>query len=731
MRKRKYFVFKFLIFLILLAVLFGCGCFLFIFSNDDFVEFDKEKLLREEKSKLVVLDKDGNILDENKSMSFVDVDTLSKETIYAFLATEDKRFYEHKGIDVKRIIGAFLKNIKSGKIKEGASTITQQLAKNIFLSSEKTVNRKLNEIILAKNIEKNFSKNEILKIYLDTVYFGSGAYGLQNASKTFFGVDANKLTLAQSAGLAGVLKAPTTYSPIYNFDKFEKRKNLILKIMHKDGIIDEKSYLDAVNEEIIVKEKVIDYSQDYFDMVLAQACDVLKVNKKLLISKDYIIKTYFDDDVQASLKYSIAQNNTLTENNHVTNKCGVIMDNFTKGIKGFYGASKSELWNKRINPGSVFKPIAVFAPALEKGVISPITPVLDEKVEFGNFKPSNYKNIYYGWTSIRNSIKNSLNIPAIKVLNAMGVDSSIQYLNKNGIDLSAKDKNLTLALGNIDGGCGIFQLLNSYSTFGGGGNFGEFSFIKEIIYNNKVIYKHSTFREKVFSEETVFLISDMLKDVVESGTGKVLKNLKFDLAGKTGTFGVKNSGNFDVAFCGYTKDVTCLFWVGASDYNDLLPNHITGGGPPAIMAKDFFSKYQELVNYNPGKFIIPKGIKEFKIDKNMLEREQKISVANNDSNEYVSEYFNILNPPTKSHSIFDDNKKLIFDVVRINKSIKLKSNIKDTAFYIVKQKGEKLLGIGNEITINNTKGTNKVITIVARVYYGGKIFCERKNIYLS
>jgi len=326
MVKRKNICFKFLIIslivIFILMTFLGAVSLLILYQNGSFIRFNKEKLTYETNyNRLKILDKDGNIIEGKTKKNFVDIDSLSMETIFAFISTEDKKFFKHNGIDFKRIVGAFFNNLKSGKIAEGASTITQQLAKNIFLSSEKSIKRKINEIILAKKIEKNFTKNEILKIYLDTIYFGNGAYGLQNAANTFFGVDASELSLSQAAGLAGLLKAPNSYSPIYNRDKFEKRKNLVLKIMYDDGIISHSDYLSALDEKLEVRKKDHnDYSQDYYDMVICQACDVLGIYKNDLLSKNYVIETYCDLDAQKSLVSAVDHNEILTEKGNKTNK---------------------------------------------------------------------------------------------------------------------------------------------------------------------------------------------------------------------------------------------------------------------------------------------------------------------------------------------------------------------------------------------------------------------------
>lgn len=737
MKKNVRLVGKILIIIILvsllLVVLSGCVLVFWVVNDKDYVRFDEKKLENNCSYNVSVLDFNGNPLSTaiDNEKKIVSIDDLPKETIQAFLTIEDRRFFQHKGVDIRRIIGALIKNIKSGSFKEGASTITQQLAKNVFLSSKKSIKRKINEIVLAKKIEKKFSKKEILKAYLNTVYFGFGAYGIESASMAFFGVSASNLSLAQSAGLAGLLKAPNNYSPVYNFDKFVERKNLVLSLMLKEGIINETTYLMALNEKLnIVENKLKSYDQDYYDMVLMQACEILQKDKKDIISTKYRIETYFEPKVQESLVLSVSSQDVKTENGSDCDRCGIIIDNKKKGVKGFYGISHNcNLWNKKISPGSTIKPLGIYAPALNVGVISPITPVLDEQIDFGGgFKPSNYQDKYYGWTNIRKSVNLSLNIPAIKTLNVLGIDNSLNYLRNNGISLSDHDKNLTIALGNIDGGCRLLELVNAYSTLGNNGVYGECSLIKSIKLNGEVLYEHLFNPVSVFREESSFLMTDMLRGVVNTGTAKNLRGINFEVAGKTGTNGIKNGANIDAVFCCYTSEDSCLFWVGAPDFMNLLPSSVTGGSAPVNMAKNFFLDYQKSTKYNPSNFVVPKNVKKLKVNKDMLEKEQKIYLANKNTQNTVIDYFDIAYLPTKipSESI---KKKLVFEIVKLDDKIKLKSNFKDTSYYFVKSKGEKFLGVGEELIID-PKVKNKVITIVARVYFDGKIHTQIKNVYL-
>lgn len=729
-----------ILFFVLLTITIVLGialCLINVVLDEDYVKFDKTKLLSNENQKVTIFDCNDNPIETTlkNNVNPIDIEKINQYTINAFLAVEDKRFYEHKGIDFKRIIGALIKNIKYGTIKEGASTITQQLAKNSFLSNTKSIKRKINEIILATKIENNFTKNEILEMYLNTVYFGNGAYGLQNASRVFFSIDAKDLSVAQSAGLAGLLKAPNNYSPIHRFNKFEERKNLVLKLMYENKMLNYDVYNIAINEEINIADNgSLLLNNNYIDAVIKESCNILNISTEKLISNNYVIKTYFDNSVQNALVYAINKDETKTVKNTDCDKCAIVLDNQTKGIKGFYGKSFGNLLNRTINPGSTIKPLAVYAPALEVGAISPITPVLDKKTKFSSdYEPTNYKNIYYGWTSIRNSVEKSLNIPAIKTANVIGLEKCANYLNKNGFNLNTDNLNLTLALGNIDGGCTFEQLVNAYSTLADKGQYGKCSFVKEITFNGRILYRHSPIKQQVFSEETSFLMSDMLKGVIKRGTAKNLNCFDFDIAGKTGTSGNKNGNNYDATFCGYTKNDTFLFWVGSPDYISELPPSVTGGNQPVLMAKNYFKTFLDSVNYIPKNFEVPLKVKKFKIDKLSLEGSQQVRIADKDmkKSNIIEEYFNCDFAPREKASLNKKREKeLNLIIEKCEKGIKIKSNVENTAFYLLKSNNKKYIGFGKELTLKISNKA-KIITVIAKAYVDGNLIECSKNFYID
>ncbi|MDE6067589.1 MAG: transglycosylase domain-containing protein, partial [Treponemataceae bacterium] len=447
-------------------------------------------------------------------------------TINAFIASEDRKFYSHNGLNYGRMVKALFKNISSGSFKEGASTISQQLIKNTHLSSDKTIRRKLNEIKLTKKLEKRYSKDEILEMYLNTIYFGHNCYGLQSASQFYFNKKAEDLDLPESATIVGLLASPNNYSPFKNPEKSLKRRNLVLKSMLDCGYISENEYREAVNTQLNAKQQ---NTQEKYGSYISAVFDELEEIDfdHYLLTDGCVIKTYLNTDTQ-----SLIENMSYPCDNAV-----IITDNYSGGVKAY----KTTVNGAKRQPGSTAKPIFVYGPAIEEKYLSPFTKILDEKVNFNGYDPENYDKKYHGYVTVTDSIKNSYNIPAVKTLNALTVDTSEKYLRAMDIKLDDDEKNLSLALGGMKYGLSIKELADRYSVFPRSGNFIPSRFIKEIISKDgKVLYKNEPFKSRVFSEGTCSLMNEILIETSKSGTAKKLRDFNFDVATKTGTCGNQN-----------------------------------------------------------------------------------------------------------------------------------------------------------------------------------------------
>ena len=581
------------------------------------VSLDETKLKKTAQT-IEVYSASGNLVakkSRSSSGNYIKIENLSKNTKNAFIAIEDRRFYSHNGVDFKRIVGATLENIKSMSFKEGASTITQQLIKNTHLSSEKTVERKLKEIKLAINLERKYSKDQILEMYLNSIYFGRGAYGIEDASQTYFNKSASNLTLNESAMLAGIIKAPNTYSPETNYDLAIERKNLVLKVMKDCGFISQNEY--KINSNSKLNINLSDKTSDYGDYVNAVIKEFENSNYFMPYGYNVVkIHTYLDETLQKS----IAEKTTNYDEIKI-----VINSNFS-GVTAFYGKYS----NLKRNPASCVKPWLVYAPTINDGYVKESSVIDDEEININGYSPKNYNDKYHGPVTVKYALSNSLNVPTVKLLNGYGIDKVNNYTMRMNLDV--KNENLTCALGSLSGGLTLKELCDKYSVFNDGGNYTESKFIKSIYFDGVKIHSHTPQKTQVFSAETAFIINDILNNSVNSGTSKKLRTLPFEVCAKTGTNGTIN-GNYDALSIAYTTDSIVGVWVGNYD-NKIMPNSVTGSNEPtAISYKILQSVYK---NGTPQPFTKPNGIVDMKIDvKNLLDNKIETISTNGEKFYYI------------------------------------------------------------------------------------------------
>lgn len=580
---------------------------------------DKNKLTSIERT-VSLLDDEGNSINDylyDNNKLFTPIEHINEYTINAFLCIEDQRFYSHKGIDYKRMASATVNNLKSLSFKEGASTITQQLIKNTHLTSDKNITRKLQEMRIARDIERNYTKSEILEMYLNILYFGNNIYGVGTASMAILGTNASNLSIAQSALLAGMINNPTRYNPYKNLENAVNRKNLVLKQMLKYNKITQKQYDESLNEEIILQKISSSQHYQYVNNVLLEASNILNCNEKDLFKKNIEIKTNIDSNNQQLLS-SILDSVNLEENAYMQ---AIVLNNLSGKIESYYArADINSAYIKR-QPGSTIKPILCYAPAIEKKIIVPITPILDEKMSFGDYNPDNYNNKYNGWISTKDSLKYSSNIVAVKLLEMNTINYSKSFAKNAGIEFSAEDNSLAIALGGLHEGITLKQLANSYQPFANQGNFINSSFIESIKDNNgNILYKHIPHEKQIMSKETAYFINDMLQECVKTGTARRLQSLN-NICAKTGTVG-DELGNTDAYCVAYSTDQTIAVWIGSKDNNSRIK--ATGGGQPTDVAKLIFNK---VLNKNKNAFIKPNDIITVEIDSRELKNAQKIIPA--------------------------------------------------------------------------------------------------------
>lgn len=579
---------------------------------------------------LSVYDHDFNEI-KPTSASFVKLSKLSKNTKNAFICAEDKRFYKHKGIDFIRVGGAILSNIKTRSFSQGASTISQQLVKNTQLSNEKTINRKLKEFKLTGELEKKYSKDEILELYLNNIYFGNGCYGVENASKHYFNKPASKLTLSESALLAGSINAPSIYDIENHPEKAIKRRNLILELMQKYDKISNDELDQAKQETIKLNISDISGNSTIFKKIIEEACKILKTTEFNLNNSNYKIYTSINKELCEQSR-KIATSKKL-DAEIVT----MVIDNKTHLVVSING--KSKLIDKKLQPGSTIKPILVYAPAIEKGIISPATKLLDNKLNISGYCPENADKKFHGYISAKTALSKSYNIPAVKILNELGIDEAKAFAKNLGITFEKSDNHLALALGGFEKGVTIKTLCDSYSSFARNGNFQESSFINKITKNGKTIFEKQNNEQKVMSDSTAFLINDMLMECSKTGTAKRLNDINFQVASKTGTVGLPNSTKNRIAYnVAYTQNHTIVTMV----IGEQLPETINGATYPTIINKEILNSLYK--NNSPQDFEVPTSVKQIKLDKEKYNENILLETENEDG---INAYFSTSNLPEK------------------------------------------------------------------------------------
>lgn len=639
------------------AIIVTCLAFYFVSTRSS--RLDPKKLNPSENYATVYDDENNKISDvsltnANKKIKLTD---LPDHVKFAFIASEDKRFYKHHGLDYARIAKAALKNISKMSFRQGASTISQQLIKNTHLTNEKTLTRKLREIKLTKKLEKKYSKNQILESYLNTIYFGNACYGIENASNFYFKKSASQLNEAESATLAAIIRAPALYSPFANAEKCLTTRNSILTKMRDLGYISAQSCEKAIQEPLPVKGENTIFSRSYLQCVYEEL-ESLPIYSPYTFTKGYKIYTYMDSDLQdytENLKTDVDR----------SGKSIVIINNKTHGVV----ACTFTQGDLKRQPGSLFKPLAVYAPALEENLISASTPVADVKTDFGGYTPKNYKEQYRGYVSCREALKDSLNVPAVSILEKLGISKSEKFLKKMQLDITKKDKNLSLALGGTNEGFSLKNLTGAYSVFANKGRYAPSAYIRKITdENGNTVYEHNVIPTRVFSEDTAYIISDILHDATQNGTAKKLSFLPFYVCAKTGTCG-NEQGNTDAYTISFTSDYSVGVWMGNAD--NTLTN-ITGGGLPCHYAMLLNKKIAS--RGAPQPIQGQESVEEISLDKITYEKDHTLNLADkNQPTEYTfTEIFRKSNIPPHTCGIFDSpqikadisckNKQIIIDL---------------------------------------------------------------------
>ena len=641
-----------------------------------FAWFDVASWQRLDPSRLTGLAQTGAIYDKDgayvttlvgkENRTVIAMDTLPDHVVNAFLAAEDLRFYKHPGFDVTRIFGALVSNLRTGGFGQGASTITQQLAKLSHLSSQKTIARKLEEIWLAVQIEHDYTKDEILEMYLNYIYFGQGAYGIQAAAEVTFGVDAKDLSPAQAACLAAAIKAPSAYAIQSRPEANRERREYILSTMLHEGMLTQSAYDEALAEELVPLEGAAAQTAYgwFVDAVLEEAELQLDVSAETLLAGGYRIDTTLDSAMQSVLDEQYTRDVFPKNNADGTpvQSAAACVDTSTGAVRAIVGGREyttrrglNRATQLRRQPGSALKPLAVYAPAIEYAGWTCASVILDEPTSFGSYRPRNAGNAYYGNVTVRTALKNSLNIPAVKVLQSIGLSNSRKYLSAVGIPLDDRDSNLSLALGSMTYGASPVQMAAAYAPFANGGTFHAPYFIERITDRDGVIvYQHQDSGTRVLSAQSAYLMTSLLKTVTASGTGSRLSGAGTPVAGKTGTVNETGGGNRDVWMAAYTPALSVAVWMGYDnpDSTHRLPNSVSGGTNPATLARNFLKAWY--AGRDKPDFTRPKGIVTAEIDKKAIEwrGEPMLATSLTPSAYRITEYFREGTQPTRASDVW-------------------------------------------------------------------------------
>lgn len=578
-----------------------------------------------------------SVLKGEKDVYYISYEDIPIYVKQAIVSTEDKRFYKHRGIDYKGILRAVIAMLQDGEVTQGGSTITQQLARTVFLSNERTWERKIEEMYIAVELEKKYSKEQILEFYINNVYFANGYYGIEAAAEGYFGVDVNHLSLSQMVYLCAIPNNPTVYNPLTEHENTIKRRDRILKTMLEEKVISDASYTAAVEETYTVsvtENKKNNYAETYtyycatralmetegfkFQTVFANDDEKTKYEKKYketyeacnakLFTGGYRIYTAIDLKAQQSLQEAVDKElQGFTETNEegifALQGAAVCIDNNTGMVRAIVGGRGQSVEGYTLNrafqsfrqPGSSIKPLIVYTPALEKGYTAD-TMVEDAPIEGG---PENGDGVYSGAMTLRQAVALSKNTVAWKIYEELTPEYGIRFLEAmNFSQLDANDKNLPTSLGGFTNGVSPLEMAKGYATLANNGGYRNPTCIIKITNaQGEEIYKADQSATVIYKENACRQMTDMLQTVITSGTGRGYSLGNMPCAGKTGT----TNDNKDGWFVGYTPYFTTSVWVGYD-----IPREVAGlggGTYPGRIWHDFMQEIHK--DLPPIQFVTP------------------------------------------------------------------------------------------------------------------------------
>ncbi|QED48401.1 transglycosylase domain-containing protein [Cytobacillus dafuensis] len=624
-------IFLTLIALGIAGMLLGAGAFAYMVK--DAPKLDEKQLRDPIPSK--ILDKDGNVITEvgSENREYVEYEDIPKLVEDAFLATEDVRFYQHNGMDLRRLAGAVLANITDGFGSQGASTITQQVVKNSFLNNEKTLSRKAQEAWLSFQLERKYTKQEIFEMYVNKIWMSEGSHGVLTASHIYFGKDLDELELHEAALLAGMPQSPENYNPFKHPDKAEKRRNIVLSLMNQHGFIT-KEEMEAAQkipvESSLVKEEDRKHNDSPYDSFVDVVIDEMEQKyPDLNVSSDGLtIHTTLDTNAQDYVEKMLNSNEIVQFPDDKFQAGITLLDTKTGEIRAIGGGRNLEVkrgfnyaTDLRRQAGSTFKPILDYGPAIEYLNWGTYHVLNDEPYTYSDgTKINNWDHKHMGPMSMREALARSRNIPALKTLQEVGPDKAKEFANNLGFELDEVNESYAIGANLVS----PLQMAGAYSAFGNNGLYNEPHAIKEIEMRDGTKIDVTPETKPVMKDSTAFMITDMLKSGVKDsyGTGKAANVPNLHVVGKTGTtnysadqiqkWNIPNGALPDAWFAGYTTNYTAAVWTGYKD----MENSIAAGHDQRI-AQLLFKNLMEHVSQgiDTPDFPVPNSVEKVAIEK--------------------------------------------------------------------------------------------------------------------
>lgn len=538
-------------------------------------------------------DRDGSLISEivsnDENRVFVKYDKIPDSVKELFLRSEDRNFYDHKGIDFMGVIRALAANVKNHGISQGASTITQQLSRNLYLSHERSFSRKFTELLYSYELERKFTKEEILESYLNTIYFSNGVYGVGSAANYYFDKPLSSLTLAQMAFISAIPNNPTLYDPLKQFKHTKKRQERLLGILEKDGVITKKQYKKAVKEKISLslsekKNLYPDYvtyaNEEFTDLVSDQEGFTKRLKKAKTAGAKKAIQKELSEKVSALLQDGVKiytaldpslQQRAVYQLNAQLPYQGVeggsaVINHQTHQIVALAGGKNYKkfdfnyAYQAQRQPGSAIKPLLDYGPYIDQTGATASSKISAGKFCSSGYCPQNYSHKTYGTVTLETAFKNSYNTPAIRMLDTVGVKKGFSYLEKFSFEhIVADDYRLPSALGGFTKGFSPLEITDAYTVFGNQGAYTRnHSITKVTDLNGKTLYKWKESPKQIYSQRTNETMRKLLASVVKSGTGKKANFNSPYIGGKTGT----SNDYKDIWFVGLTDQYTMGVWVG-------------------------------------------------------------------------------------------------------------------------------------------------------------------------